>query len=162
MTWPGLYWSKVHFNNRLWTQYPAWETDYDALLRQFVEVVLIGLVLAVDIFISEDCLMRGSCTYTHFSRYKLIHINFNWCSPCKQSRQQRDVTSNQWDSRSGLFISVSSNSRQWNPCQVPGCEVIKGTYRWMGCLRHRQTTSQYPRQCLQLTAYSSSFELETG
>ncbi len=64
MTQHGLYWSKVHFNNRFWTQYPAWETDYDALPRQFVEVVLIGLVLAMDVFISEDCLMRGSYLHT--------------------------------------------------------------------------------------------------
>ncbi len=139
MTCSGSCCSKVHFNKRLWTQYPAWETDYDALQRQFVEVVLMGLVSAMDIFISEDWWMRGSylqiCThtYTHTHtdlRYQLIPIDFNWCSPLKQSRQQRDVTSNQWGGQSGLFISVSSNSRQWNPCQVPGCGPIKETNRW--------------------------------
>lgn len=73
--WSGMYWSKVHFNNRFWTQRPAWETDYDALQRQFVEVVLKRLVPTADIFISEDCLMRGS-------RYMLILSIFSRCSPC--------------------------------------------------------------------------------
>lgn len=153
MTWPGLYWSKVHFNNRLWT--PV--SSMGDRLRCAPETICGSSIDRVGVgrghiylwgLPDERVLPAHTHTYAHGSRYKLIPIHFNWCSPRKQSRQQRDVTSNQWDSRSGLFISVSSNSRQWNPCQVPGCEVIKGTYRWMGCLRHRQTTSQYPRQCL--------------
>lgn len=130
----GLYWSKVHFNNRFWTQYAAWGADYDALLRQFVEVVLIGLVSTTDVSISEDCLMKGtSPQYTHahtqLKIYKLIPNQFKLMLCLHWYRQQRDVASNQWDSRSSLFITVSSNSRQWDPCQVPGCWAIKRTYR---------------------------------
>lgn len=52
-----------------------------------------------------------------------FHVMFR----LRQSRQQRYVTSNQWDSQSGLFITIASNSTQQYSCQVPGCRAIKET-----------------------------------
>lgn len=78
------------------------EADYDALLWQFVGVVLMGWVLALDIFICR----------TQTAPHQLSGCS--WWS--------RHVTNNQWDSRSLLFISISSKTTLWNPCQVPGNE----------------------------------------
>lgn len=93
INWSG-YWSKKHFNNCLWIPFPACQTDYDALLRQFMEVLIV-LVLARDTFIPEDCLMTWfylqACAQTHIS-YKLIPIHLNsyspWISPINRENWQ--------------------------------------------------------------------------
>lgn len=97
MGWPGWYWSKVHFNC-VCPQSPAGHTDYDALRRQFVKVLLIGLVLSVDILISEDWLMSRSDSLLPRHTWYKIHthpINLQLTVLLHQSHQKRDPRCNQ-------------------------------------------------------------------
>lgn len=130
MGWPGWYWNKVHFNC-VCPQSPAWHTDYDALLRQFVKVLLIGLVLSMDILISEDS------HHTDDTRYTLIPSICNWRSSCTShiKREIWDVINRTIDQANLFPFPVTTDSGIL--VRFPVAEQLKKHTN--GCLGHRKS-----------------------